>query len=152
MATLRYTIDIDAPKQKVWDMMLADQTYREWTSAFHEGSYFEGSWDKGSHIKFLAMDDGKLSGMSSKVIENIPYQFISLEMLGEVIDGAEDTTSERAKQWIGAHENYTLSEEGGTTTVDIELDGENVSPEMNQMFDNMWPQGLAKLKEIVERG
>jgi hypothetical protein len=28
--------------------MLEPDTYRKWTEAFTEGSYYEGSWDKGA--------------------------------------------------------------------------------------------------------
>src|SRR5688500_10250584 len=106
MANLHYTIDISAPKEKVWQTMLESETYKEWTAAFHEGSTYEGSWDKGSKIRFVAEDDGKVSGMFSHIVENIPYEYVSIEHLGEIVDGQEDTTSENAKQWIGSHENY----------------------------------------------
>ncbi len=147
MIKLNFTIDIQAPKQKVWEVMLADKTYREWTGAFQEGSYYEGSWDKGSKIQFLASDDGKLSGMTSKIAENIPYEYISIEHLGEVTDGKEDPTSE----WAGSHENYRFSELNGVTTLTVELEGSVDNPEMTEMFEQMWPRALSKLKEIVEK-
>lgn len=150
MTKLNFTIDINTPKQKVWEVMLADNTYREWTVAFHEGSYFEGSWDKGSKILFLAVDDGKLSGMSSKIVENIPYEYISIEHVGEVIDGVEDTTSENAKKWAGSHENYIFSEANGVTTLKVEMDGAG-DKEMTEMFKQMWPSALDKLKELCEK-
>lgn len=151
MSKLHYVIEINAPKEKVWDAMLSDQTYREWTGAFHEGSYYEGGWDKGSSIRFLAPDDGKASGLFSKIVENVPYKYISIEHIGEVIDGKENTTSEDAQQWSGTHENYMFSETDGVTTVAVELDGEGVSEEIKEMFDDMWPPALQKLKEICER-
>lgn len=151
MNKLNYTVDINAPKQKVWEVMLADKTYREWTGAFHEGSYYEGSWEKGSKIRFLAADDGKLSGMSSKIVESIPYEYISIEHVGEVIDGVDDLTSESAKQWAGAHENYIFSEVNGVTNLTVELEGGGLSEEISEMFQGMWPKALQKLKEIVER-
>lgn len=152
MNNLHYTIDINAPKEKVWEVMLGNETYREWTSAFMPGSTYEGSWEKGSNIRFVAAnEDGKVSGMAGKIVENIPYEYISIEQLGEIIDGEIDTTSESAKQWIGAHENYTFSETGGVTTLAIDLEGDNVSSEMLEMFDGMWPKALEKLKEIAER-
>lgn len=43
---------IKAPREKVWDIMLSNATYREWTSAFNPGSYFSGSWEQGSQILF----------------------------------------------------------------------------------------------------
>jgi uncharacterized protein YndB with AHSA1/START domain len=150
MGKLVYTVDINAPKQKVWDVMLDDKTYREWTGAFHEGSYYEGSWDEGSPIRFLAMDEGKLGGMLSKIVKNVPYEYISIEHLGEVVDGQDDTMSEDAQQWIGSHENYTFKEKDGVTTLLVELDGEGVTDEMTEMFEQMWPPALSKLKEIAE--
>ena len=51
MDKLRYSIDIHVPKRRVWDVMLADETYRQWTSVFQEGSYYEGRWEKGSEIR-----------------------------------------------------------------------------------------------------
>jgi uncharacterized protein YndB with AHSA1/START domain len=151
MANLHYTIDISSPKEKVWQTMLQAATYKEWTGAFHPGSTYEGSWDKGSKIKFVAEDEGKISGMLSQIVENVPYDYLSIEHLGQIIDGQEDTSSEDAKQWIGSHENYQFTEKDGITTIDVELIGENINDEIAKMFDGMWPQALQKLKEICER-
>lgn len=32
---LHFTITINAPKEKVWDTMLQDTTFREWTAPFN---------------------------------------------------------------------------------------------------------------------
>ncbi len=152
MNTLNFTVDINAPKQKVWDVMLGDNTYREWTEVFMPGSYFIGSWEEGSKILFVAPDkNGKLSGMASKIVENRPYEYISIEHLGEIVDGVEDTTSTSAKQWAGAHENYTFNEANGVTTLTVELEGNGISEEITKMFEGMWPPALQKLKEIAEK-
>lgn len=152
MNTLSFSIEIQAPKQTVWEVMLADSTYRQWTSAFHEGSYYEGSWDKGSKIRFLAPDpDGSLSGMAGQIAQNKPYEFISIEYLGEVIDGVDQTTGQEAQQWVGAHENYYFSETDGVTTLKIELDGAQEDEQMTAMFEQMWPPALRKLKDITEQ-
>lgn len=42
MKTLNYSINIKASKEKVWDIMLSDKTYREWTKVFNPTSHFEG--------------------------------------------------------------------------------------------------------------
>lgn len=151
MSKVTFTVDIRAPKQKVWEIMLNDETYRQWTDAFHPGSYYEGSWDKGSTIRFLAEDGGETGGMVSKIVENIPYEFLSIEHLGEVIDGQDDVSSENARQWAGAHENYTLTENNGVTTVMVDLESQHVAPEMTAMLEGMWPPALQKLKEIAEK-
>lgn len=50
---LKYSITINAPKEKVWHTMLDDKTYREWTTEFNPGSYYEGDRKEGSEIRFL---------------------------------------------------------------------------------------------------
>ncbi len=151
MAKLHFSIDIKAPREKVWDTMMDDPTYREWTSVFNPGgSYYEGDWSEGSKMLFLGPDEktGKVSGMISRIEVNKPYEFMSIEHLGEINDGVEDTTSEGVKEWAGAHENYTLTEKDGVTTVQIDID---INDEMSKMFEDMWPLALDKLKEISEK-
>jgi hypothetical protein len=148
MKKLRYSAKINAPVDDVWTTMLSDSTYRKWTSAFNQGSYFEGDWTKGSEIRFLGPDDkGSLGGMIAVVEENRPGEFISLRYVGQVVDGADDTTSDEAKEFIGTHENYSFSENAGVTTVEVVLDSED---DFVAMFDEAWPVALAKLKEITE--
>ncbi len=152
MQYLHFSTTINAPKEKVWDTMLEDATYREWTEPFHAGSYYEGDWSVGSKMLFLGPnDDGTTGGMVSRIVENRLYDFISIEHLGEVMNGVEDTTSERVKAWAGAHENYTFTENEGKTEVRVDLDFADGNPEMMAMFEAMWPKALAKLKEIAEK-
>lgn len=149
MEKLHFKIEIDAPKEKVWDTMLEDKTYRIWTEAFGTGCYYEGSWNKDSKILFLAPDEnGKMRGMVSRIKENRKYEFLSIEHIGMVSDGKEDTTSDEVKNWAGAHENYTLKEKNGKTEVFVEMDSnENYA----EMFNDMWPKALEKLKELSEK-
>jgi uncharacterized protein YndB with AHSA1/START domain len=151
MHRLHFSTTINAPKQKVWDTMLNDETYRQWTRPFHEGSYYEGSWAKGSKILFLGPNEGKVSGMVSRIAENKPQEYISIEHLGEVVDGVEDTTSDRVKLWAGTFENYTFNETDGVTTLDIDIKSETQDPEMSKMFEQMWPKALQKLKALAEQ-
>lgn len=148
MEKLKYSVKINAPASHVWTTMLDDASYREWTSVFHSGSYYEGGWDEGGEIRFLGPDDdGKLGGMIATVEENRPNEFLSLRYTGQVMDGADDTTSDEAKLFIGNHENYAFSETEGVTTVDVELDSED---EFVAEFNAAWPLALAKLKELAE--
>ncbi|MGH7458652.1 MAG: SRPBCC family protein [Longimicrobiaceae bacterium] len=146
MNTLRFTTTINAPKERVWSAMLDDKTYREWTSAFSDGSYYEGGWKEGSKILFLSPGG---NGMSARIAENRPYEFISIEVVGFVQNGAEDTASEGARAMAGAHENYTFSESDGVTTVEVDTD---TSEEYRAMFEESWPKALKKLKELCEQG
>ena len=148
--TMHFEITINAPVKKVWDMMLAQETYRQWTAAFEPTSYYEGSWEKGSKMKFLGAGG---SGMISQIVENIPYKFISTEHLGEIKDGVEDTTSEAVKKWLPAFENYTFTDNGDSTLlqIDMEMGSSEESKQMKEMFEGMWPKALLILKEICEK-
>ncbi len=145
MQKIHFSIKINAPKEKVWYIMLNDATYRQWTEAFHPGSYFEGSWEQGSDIKFLGPDEqGGLGGMFSKIKENRPYEFMSIDHLGEIINGEKKTASD----WSSVNENYTFTETNGVTEVAVEMDSLD---QYKEMFEEMWPKALQKVKEISEK-
>ena len=150
MKKLHFSIVIAAPKEKVWNTMLDDKTYRMWTEAFAPGSYYKGDWNKGSKILFLAPGEKGESGMVSRIKENRLHEYISIEHLGMVQDGKEDTTSEETKAWAGTLENYTFKERNGATELLIDLTG-NIADEFVKMFEEMWPNALKKLKEIAEK-
>lgn len=149
MQKIHFSIDINASKEKVWDTMLDDATYRDWTEAFNPGSYYKGDWSKGSKILFIGPDPetGKEGGMVSRIAENRPYEYISIEHLGIIKDGVEDTTSEEAKKWTPAFENYTFKEKDGVTQVQVDMD---TMEEYKEMFETMWPKALQRLKELAE--
>ncbi len=149
MQKLTFNTFINAPVEKVWNTMLGDATYREWTMAFHEGSYYMGSWEKGSKILFLGPDEGGgVGGMVGQIAENRPHEFISIEHRGFVKGGVEDYDSEEVKKWVPAFENYTFTSKDGGTELLIEVD---TNEEYSKMFSEMWPRALAKLKEVAER-
>jgi hypothetical protein len=149
METIQFTALINANKQKVWDTMLNDKTYRQWTTAFHQGSFYKGSWDTGSEIHFLGPnEEGKLSGMYSKIKENRLYDFISIEHLGFISDGIVDTTSEEVKKWTPSFENYTFTEKENQTELKVEM---QVVSEYKAMFEEMWPRALKILRDLSEK-
>ncbi|PKA02967.1 hypothetical protein CH375_19800, partial [Leptospira ellisii] len=83
METIHFSTLIQADPKTVWDKMLEDKTYRIWAEPFHAGSCYEGSWNKGSEIRFVAPDEnGVVSGMFSRIHDNVPHQFVSIEHLG----------------------------------------------------------------------
>jgi Activator of Hsp90 ATPase homolog 1-like protein len=149
MKTLHFSILINAPKEKVWNTMLGEDTYRAWTDVFMPGSHYVGSWSEGSKILFLAPGEtGEMSGMVSRIIENRPYEYVSIEHLGEVHEGKEDTSSEEGKRWAGAFESYTYKEKDGRTDVLVDTD---TVEEFEEIFQESWPKALQKLKELAEK-
>ena len=151
MQKLHYSITINAPKEKVWDTLFADSTYRIWTKAFNQGSYFQGDWSQGSIIKFLGTDEeggAGEGGMYSRIKENRPNEFMSIEHLGMINNGVIDTTSDEVKKWTPAFENYTLKEAGDSTELSIDID---INEEYKSQFDDMWPKALESLKQLAEK-
>jgi uncharacterized protein YndB with AHSA1/START domain len=150
MNTLNFSILINAPKEKVWNTMLEDATYRQWTKPFNETSYYKGDWSEGSKILFLGTDKegGVEGGMSSVIAKNIPFKYVSIRHIGMIENGVE-------KPWGGeggSFENYTFTEKDAGTQVDIELTNIPDSPkEMADMMNVMWPKALAALKTLAEK-
>lgn len=148
--TMHFEAVINAPVKRVWDTMLEQETYRQWTAAFEPTSHYEGSWEKGSKIKFLGASG---DGMISEIADNIPGKFISIKHVGQIKNGVEDTTSKEIKSWTPAFENYTFVAQGEKTElkVDMEMKTSEMSKAMKEMFEGMWPKALEKLKEICEK-
>jgi hypothetical protein len=149
MQKMHITTHINAPKETVWHKMLDIESYKEWTAAFNPGSYYKGDWSQGSKMLFMGPDPetGEEGGMVSRVAESREYEFVSIEHLGILKNGVEDTTSEEARKWSPAFENYSFAEKDGGTELTIDMD---VAEEYHQMFTDMWEKALVKLKEICE--
>lgn len=147
----QFNIQINAPVNKVYDMMLGlsnIKTYEQWTSIFNPTSTYEGSWNKGSKILFVGMNDkAEKGGMVSQIEENIPNKFVSIKHIGMLVAGKEITEGPDVESWTGMLENYTFEENNEITLVSIELDTpEDFAKYMNQTY----PKALNKLKEICE--
>ncbi len=148
MKKLNFSISIHAPKEKVWDTMLNPKSYQVWTEAFGPGSHYVGNWEKGSKILFLAPNkSGQMGGMVSRIKEIRKYEHLSIEHCGIVNEGKEDTSSEEVKTWAGALENYTFKENNGITELFVDMDS---AEDFEDMFKNIWPIALQKLKELAE--
>jgi hypothetical protein len=149
MKKMHFEILIKVKPEEVWNAIVEDKKYREWTSDFHEGSYFEGGWNKGDKIQFLAVNEkGEKEGMFSEIAESRKPFFISIRHLGIILGGKKDVTSEAARNWVSAYENYTLTQQGDATKFEVDADADD---EFYDMFKEMWPKALEKLKQVAER-
>ena len=150
MKKLHFSILINAPREKVWNTMLDDATYRQWTAPFNPGgSYYEGSWDEGAEIRFLgpSQDGSEVGGMLSRIKENRLHEFLSIEHIGLIQNGVADTTSDAVKAWVPAFENYTFIDKDGGTELRVETDS---NEEFADMFSDAWPKALEVLKGLAE--
>ena len=145
MEKINFSTSINAPKEKVWEVLWNDSSYRQWTSPFCEDSYaVTDNWKEGSKVLFLSPGG---NGMVSTVAVNRPNEYMSFKHLGEVKDGVEDTTSSTVKEWEGAMENYTLKETGGVTELIIDID---VNDAFKDYMVKTWPKALEQVKELSE--
>lgn len=145
---LNFSIDISAPADKVSSTMLGEETYRLWAAEFYPGSYYEGGWNKGDKICFLAINTkGKKAGMVSEIADHVPNRLVAIRHRGIVDGDREITEGPEVQDWAGAIENYTFIENGGITTVAVNVD----APEKDvDYFNDAWTRALDKLKTITE--
>ncbi len=152
MQKLQYKIQVQATIDKVYDCMLgisSKSTYEQWTYAFNPTSTYEGSWDKGSKMLFVGVDEkGEKGGMVSKIAENIHNQFVSIQHIGLLTGDKEITEGPEVEKWANGFENYTFEENNGITTITVDLDTtEDFVGYMNESY----PKALDKLKELCEK-
>ena len=146
---MHFEVTINANAGKVYQVMLDNEKYKEWTAVFNPSSHFIGSWEKDSKILFLGTDqDGSTGGMVSRIRDNIPNRFVSIEHIGIVQNGKEILYGPKVDQWAGALENYTFVANSRDTLLKIDLD---VNEEFKSYFEETWPKALNKLKEICEK-
>ncbi len=146
---LHYEIHIHAGVEKVYNTLIDEKLYTEWTKAFNNDAHFIGSWTKGSKIQFIGEDqNGGTGGVVSRIKENIPNRYISIEHLGMVQNGKEIYDDPKAEMWAGALENYTFVNQNGMTQLVVDVDADK---SYKAYFDETWPKALLHLKTICEQ-
>ncbi len=140
MTTLNFSAEINAPAKKVWQILWDDQSYRQWTSVFMEGSHAKSDWQEGSKIQFLTP---KGDGMYSVIYRKVENREMVFKHLGEVKDGVEVPAD-----WGEAFESYFLTENGGNTGLRVEL---NTTEDFQQYFTDTFPKALNLVKQLAEK-
>ncbi|MDR6966245.1 hypothetical protein J2X31_000238 [Flavobacterium arsenatis] len=151
MEKLQFKVSINAPVNKVYNFMLGinnKATYEQWTSVFNSTSTYEGSWEKGSKILFIGVDEqGQKGGMVSRIAENLSNQFVSIQHYGLLQADKEITEGPEVEKWANGFENYTFEENNGTTTVTVDLD---TTEDFVEYMNENYPKALDKLKKLCE--
>lgn len=144
MRPLKFDIQIQAPRHRVWERMLAKPSYEAWTAAFCEGSRYEGDWSPGSEMRFTGPDG---SGMLTRVLQNRPAERVQLQHLGELWPGGALKPNEA---WSAADESYFFHDApGGATRLRVQMDCPEAYADMMQ---TLWPKALQRLKALCEAG
>ena len=157
MKKLQFKVSIHAPVTRIYDFMLgikSKSTYEQWTAMFNPTSTYEGSWDKGSKILFIGVDDKReKGGMVSRIAENIPNQFVSIQHYGLVKADKEITEGPEVEKWANGFENYSFEENTGPdgyrgTIVTVDLD---TTEDFIDYMSDTYPKALDMLKELCEK-
>ena len=141
MQTKTFSISINAPKEKVWQALWNDDTYKQWTRVFAEGSYAVSDWQQGSKIQFLTPSG---QGMYSIIDRLVPSEVMSFKHQGEIKEGVEQPPKEA---WAGASETYTLTQQNSHTLLTVTLE---MLESDAAYFDTIFPTALQKVAEIAE--
>jgi uncharacterized protein YndB with AHSA1/START domain len=144
--TIEKTIDIHAPKERVWQVLQADELTRLWYAIFSEGTHAETDWKQGSRVVFR---DASNSGMLGRIAESRPNEFLAIEydgMVGE--DGKEDYDSAMANEMKGGRETYQLSATGDHTNLAVSCD---MSEQWYEPMSAAWDKAMVKIKELSEQ-
>lgn len=139
MERLTYEIKINAAPEKIWTVLWGEITYRQWTAAFTEGSFYQGNLEEGSIVKFL---DPNNNGMYSRVEKNIPNKEIKFLHLGEIYEGVE-----APQDWGEATESYILEETENGTILKSEI---QTPDEFKEFFEEKFPKALEIIKNLSQ--
>jgi uncharacterized protein YndB with AHSA1/START domain len=97
METLSYETIIDAPKQKVWDILWRPETYSEWTNILVPDLVMKSDWKVGGKTYFLN-EEGE--GMVSTIDSLDEPNQIVFKHLGMIENGVKIPKAK--KLWNGA--------------------------------------------------
>ena len=140
MKKLSFSININAPKEKVWEALWKDENYRKWCATFMEGTYYESDLKEGSEIRFLSPEK---DGMWGKVAKMIPNEKMYFLHKGEVHKGE----NQPAIFGDEAIENYDLVEENGITKLSATV---NTTEDYIPYFTKVFPEALKVVKQTAE--
>lgn len=143
MKEMQFSIEIHATKERVWDTLWQDETFRQWASIIDPGTHMVGDLKEGNEIQFISSSNGY--GVTSLVEKLVAGEFL---LLRHSADTEANGKQEREKEWTGGEEIYSLSEKDGTTTLAVAFD---VPPELEEYFKVNYPKALERVKVLAER-
>jgi len=142
MKKLQFSIEIKAPREKVWNTLWEDKTFREWASIIDPETYMVGDLKEGNEVQFISSASGY--GVTSLVEKLVTGEFL---LLRHRADTQEDGKREREKEWTGGEESYSLTEKDGATALTVTF---GVPPELEEYFKVNYPKALKRVQVLAE--
>lgn len=141
MKEMQFRVEINTPKERVWDTLWQDETFRQWAGIIDPGTHIVGELKEGTEVQFVS---GNGYGVTSLVAKLVANEFLLLRHLADTQDEGK---REREKEWTGGEESYTLAEKDAITTLTAIFD---VPPEMEEYFTINYPKALGRVKVLAE--
>lgn len=142
MRNHEFLIEINAPKEVVWGVLWNDETFRNWAGIIDEGTYMKGELEEGNEVQFISAPSGY--GVISYIQKLIPNEHI---VFRQMADTQNDGEQERAREWTGGEESYSLSEKNGITTLSTTTD---IPENLTEIMSDRIPKALQRIKELAE--
>ena len=142
MKEMEFQVEINALREKVWDTLWRDETFREWAGIIDPGTHLVGELKEGNEVQYISGNGYGVTSFVERLIEN---EFLLLRHSADTQDNGEQ---EREKEWTGGTESYSLADKDGVTTLTTRFD---VPAELVEYFSVHYPKALERVKELAER-
>ena len=136
MPTIEKSIEIDAPIEKVYEVLTNPQLVRKWAVAFSEGTYAETDWQPGSTVEWKDMNGNV--GAKGVVIENEPLRRITVAFYDDVKDGPPNQP--------GQYKEVYLVQPGR-----LEIKAGTLPEGDIQVHEPLWDKAIQLIKELAEK-
>lgn len=148
MVEIKYSIVINASREKVWGVLWNDQTFRDWANLIDDGTYMKGELKEGCEVEYISSVNGY--GVTSYVEKLIFGEYVKLKHLA---DTKGNGTEKREKEWTGGTESYQLTESASSTgdvltELSIVMD---VPENLVDYFNEVYPKVMRRIKELSEK-
>lgn len=142
MKEMIFSIEIHATKEKVWNTLWQDKTFRQWASIIDPGTFMVGDLKEGNEIQFISSVNGY--GVTSTVEKLVSGKFVRLR---HSRDTQAEGKRERDTEWAGGEESYRLTENDDITTLTVTFD---VPTNLEEYFTVCYPKALERVKVLAE--
>jgi reverse gyrase len=145
MKTLEFKIFINAPREKVWQILWENESYREWASVFCDGTYAVSDWKEGDVVHFLSPGG---MGINSIILKRVDDEYMAFKHLSEIKEYKVLSTDESQEGWSGAMETYRLISTENGTLLEATMD---MVEKYTDYFEETYPKAFEKIKELSEK-
>ena len=143
MKKMQFSIEIQAPRAKVWKILWEDKTFRDWGSIIDEGQYMVGELAEGNEVQFISSENGL--GVTSVIEKLIPHTYIAFRQVADTMNSGKEL---RDKEWTGGTESFELAVSEGAITLTVTID---IPPGLEEIFEDRFPKALERVKILAEK-